>query len=176
MFGLSGAAGSATELQVGAEMLVAERWLFRLTAAGTGMRDQQLDQQQVAGGHVAWRRLLLLPTAGAAWRRRDLFLDAGVGLAAVIVRARGVGFATNSEDSTFDLGAAPTLRLGTRIGRLPVAVWVAGAAFFWVRRHQLAAEGPSSAAPEVPGVPEPLLALPRWDVSFTGGLTFFLRS
>jgi len=176
MFGFSGAAGSAALLQVDVEKLVADRWLFRLTAAGTGMRDQQIDQQQLAGGEAAWRRLLLLPTVGAAWHARSLNLDAGLGVAGVIVRARGVGLSTNSEDSSLDLAAVPALRLGTRIGRLPVAAWVGGAAFFWFRRHQLAAEGPSSGEPDVPAPLQSLFALPRWDVSLTGGVTFFLGS
>ena len=84
--------GGAGFLQIDGELLVRSRWLLRLTAAVTGLREQPLGE-----GRIAWRRGLLFPSLGWAWRgfgwrSAPLFADIGAGPAAALIDAQAEGF------------------------------------------------------------------------------------
>ena len=108
--------GAAPQVQVEGEARPGSRWrlpdslVVRLTGAAATSRTVAL-----SAGQVGWQRFVLLPTLGYSRRGTHIFGELGGGPAAALLRAQGQAFASNDSDTSLDLGAAATLRLGAAL-------------------------------------------------------------
>lgn len=131
------------------------RWTLRVGAAETAERTLALPP-----GSAAWHRLSIIPSLAVSAGSQRMFFEVGGGPVLALTTMDGRGFALNTADTALELGLTPSLRLGVRLGALPLQVWLGESAFVWLRPHYVSVAGLSTRA-----------TLPRFETSLSAGVT-----